>query len=271
MKTIALLSGSGFLLVGCSWFNDSNIYDGYAVDPVSTESIKYYRSFRAELSSAGLVPGECFKNPIPAAQRDNCTLARNSTASAIVLASESICLTHRKKIYGNEAAFNITAGTFTNLFAGAATAATAQTGKTILSSLALFSNAERSLVNESVYKQALVYAIDKKIVESRESKANSIYTKLESQNIDQYSIDRTLVDVYSFHNSCSFMEGLRLALQEGTQENGAHKLERLKNNLTQLGREVDVQCDDDPNAIVCKETENRFKSLSDTIKTLEAQ
>jgi hypothetical protein len=226
---------------------------------------------KSDLVGGGLISDDCFHSPILAEKKEACGAARNNTISALILASENLCLTHRKTIYGNEAAFNITAGTFTNLFAGASTAATAQTGKTILSALALFSNAERSLVNESIYKQALVNAIDKKIVERRHGKANAIHSQLESQDVNQYSVNRALSDFYTFHSSCSFMEGLRLALEEGTQESELHKLERLKNNLVQLGREVEVQCDEGRDTFVCKETEERYKSLSGLIKTLEAQ
>lgn len=211
------------------------------------------------------------KTPVAAESEAVCTEERNNAISSLALASENLCTEHRRSIYGNDASFNIITGTLTNIFAGAATVATAQTGKSILSALALFSNAERSLGNETIYKQALVSSIDKKIVELREAKAEEINTRLESHSINQYSTNSALNDFYKFHYSCSFMDGLRLALEEGSQESAARKLSRLKSNLTSISAEVEVQCDESQTSLICTETKERFKSLSNTIKILESE
>lgn len=271
MKRIFLLVFTVSFVSGCSWFSDLKQYDGYAAKPINKDVLDNYTNIKGMLVSTKLIPEDCFNSPLGTLQLTPCGAARNSGVSALVLASETLCVEHRKTIYGNEAAFNITAGTFTNLFAGASTVATAQTGKTILSALALLSNAERSLVNETIYKQMLVTSVDKKIVELRQGRAEAIYTKLESQDANAYSVNRALLDFYKFHEACSFMDGLRVALAEGTNESAAHKLERLRGNLVLVAREVEVQCKQDAASVVCKETEERFKSLSGNIKTLEAQ
>ncbi|SFW55253.1 hypothetical protein [Pseudomonas sp. NFACC04-2] len=262
------------LMTGCSWFSDLKQYDGYSIGPVNSDMLKDYTSIKSLLVDSKLIPVDCFNNPIPTTPTNlesTCTIARNDGISAMVLASENLCVAHRKTIYGNDAAFNITAGSFTNLFAGASTVATAQVGKSILSALALLSNAERSLVNESVYKQMLVTSVDKKIIELRTDKAEQLYASLEEKNISDYSVNRALLDFYNFHESCSFMDGLRVALAEGTNESNAHKLQRLKDNLKMLALESSASCVADATGIVCVEAKERYKALSGNIKTLEAQ
>ncbi|MCL9799831.1 hypothetical protein [Pseudomonas sp. AKS31] len=271
MKVLLLPMVYALLVSGCSWFNDVKQYDGYAVKSVDKDVLNNYVDIKGLLVTTELIPEQCFVSPLDSSWTDTCGAARNSGISALMLASETLCVEHRKTIYGNDAAFNITAGTFTNLFAGASTVATAQTGKTILSALALLSNAERSLVNETIYKQMLITSVDKKIVELREGKAEEIYTSLESKDANAYSVNRALLDFYRFHDSCSFMDGLRVALAEGTNESTSHKLDRLKNNLVLLAREVEVQCKGGADTVVCKETEDRFKALSGNVKTMEAQ
>ena len=271
MYKVISIAVAASLMTGCSWFSDFKQYEGYSVGPVNSEILKDYTSIKTMLVDSRLIPVECFSNPIPANLESTCTVARNDGISAMVLASENLCVAHRKTIYGNDAAFNITAGSFTNFFAGASTVATAQVGKSMLSALALLSNAERSLVNESIYKQMLVTSVDKKIVELRTGKAEQLYTNLEGKNISDYSLNRALLDFYHFHESCSFMDGLRIALAEGTNESNAHKLLRLKDNLKLLELESNTPCDADAKGIVCIEAKERYKALSGNIKTLEAQ
>ncbi|WP_136664975.1 hypothetical protein [Pseudomonas leptonychotis] len=258
-------------LSGCGMFTKKDLYSGYSNKEITSETLKPYSDIKKALINENIITAACMKNPVATGSEATCTAERNNAISSLALASENLCTEHRRSIYGNDASFNVTTGTFTNIFAGAATVATAQTGKSILSALALFSNAERSLGNETIYKQALVSSIDKKIVELRETKAEEINTKLDSQNVKQYPTSRALNDFYKFHYSCSFMDGLRLALDEGSQESDSRKLSRLKSNLTSLSAEIEVQCDEDRNALACTEAEERFKSLSGTVKALESQ
>jgi len=83
-----------------------------------------------------------------------------------------------KTILGNEAAFNIVTCTLTNGFSGAATIVAGEITKSVLSGAAFFSNAERSLVNETVYKSELVTAVTKKIRETRGTKFDKIRKNL---------------------------------------------------------------------------------------------
>lgn len=146
-----------------------------------------------------------------------CQQQRNDMLANLLIASDSMCQAHLKSIFGNDAVFNISAGTVTNLAAGWATVATAVTAKATLAAVAAFSNAERSLVNEVVYKNMLVTAVSKKIREAREQKAQNLLPGSLDRSVNDYTVNMALRDVLSYHYTCSFMYGLEKALEEGSQ------------------------------------------------------
>lgn len=226
-------------LSGCaSYFNSD-----YAVGPLDAKSMDGYKALTNALqappaSGDAVVPKACFAANLTPATVPECTAARNQAMAALVMASETMCVDHRRTLYGNEAAWNIGLGTMTNLFAGAASVVSSIHGKSILAALALFSNSERSLINETVYKQMLVTAVDKKIVESREVKGRAFYDALKAP-IDRYSMHEALRDLTAFHASCSFMTGLQKALDEGTQGGDAQKRLRWKAELASVETQMD--------------------------------
>jgi hypothetical protein len=167
-----------------------------------------------------------------------CTVQRNQAVAALVISSETLCLAHRRSMYGNDAASNITFGTLTNVFAAAASTVTNEKYRPIYAALALFSNSERSLINETVYKQMLVTAVDKKLMEIRDSKMQGIYRALEKP-INEYGMNQALSDVTRLHTSCSFMDGLQKALEEGTQNQIPQKILRLRETLRTLNNELE--------------------------------
>lgn len=229
-------------LTGCSFIKriTEDPYKHYAItDLANDKSPSAYQELVAQLQkdSVQILPEKCFAIPVAHTDVAECGKRRNTAISALIVNSEKLCVDHRKSIYGNEALVNITAGSFTNLFSGLATAVPEASLKTTFSALSLFSNAERSLVNETVYKTALVTAVDAKIVQHRNELAHGLYEKF-NQDITKYSADQAIHDIMVFHYSCSFMDGLRLALEEGTQERPKQKIIRLKENLRQINNEI---------------------------------
>jgi hypothetical protein len=218
----------------------SVLYGGYSIKPVNADTVTPYVQLTDALKStkngAALVDASCFATTFPSngLTADTCTSQRNQAIAALIIGSDNACMAHRRSMYGNEAAWNIALGTFTNLFAGAASVISAERSKSILAALALFTNSERSLVNETVYKQMLVTAVDKKIVEARDTKTLALYSAMKQNNIAAYSVHEALRDVLSLHNSCSFIDGLEKALREGTQDMSAVKIVRLRTNLQSL-------------------------------------
>ncbi|MFM5393161.1 hypothetical protein ACEUAB_03235 [Aeromonas veronii] len=231
---------------GCSLVDKGT--EGYAIDPLKPAGSGFSDSAMALCQATATTPVGATNN----VEGGNYSTAlcgtpekRNAAISRLMIASEEQCLVHRRHIYGNEAVANGTLGTFTNIFAGAAAVVTPETTKSILAALALFTNSERSLLNETVYKQMLVTAVDKKIVEQRQAKAEKIVAKMQ-KSVTDYSFEQATFDVMDFHSSCSFMEGLRLALEEGT--NGAEykkitEQQRLRADIAQVNQ--DIRTNDD--------------------------
>lgn len=242
MFILRLLSiAAATALCGCAALRDAS-YTGYAVAPLNEDALSAYGALVKALqtasgSDAPLVDKACFGTAFTSPSGEQCRAARNQAMAALVMGSETMCVNHRRSIYGNEASANIALGTMTNLFAGAASVVTSVHGKSVLAALALFSNSERSLVNETVYKQMLVTAVDRKIVELRELKGQALYSSLKLP-ITDYSMHEALRDLTAFHVSCSFMTGLEKALDEGTQGGEAQKRIRLQAQLASVATQM---------------------------------
>lgn len=261
------------LLSGCSTV-DQWMYQGYAIAPLNANALDGYNAMVHSLTNpvdgTPLVDKSCFG--VPSDSGNSCRAARDQAVSALVIGSEELCLRHRQSIYGRDAGWNIATGTLTSLFAGAAAVVDSERRKSILSALALFTNAERSLVNETVYKQMIVPSVDKKIVEIRESKLTIIYDGLKKP-ISEYGMHQALRDVVAYHQSCSFMTGLQKALDEGTQGTNSQKILRLRANMASVTAEMDglKNATDDASKTRLAHLKERLAALSDALKTLETQ
>ncbi|WP_436191969.1 hypothetical protein [Pseudorhodoferax sp. LjRoot39] len=262
------------LTAGCA----NTVYRGYSAAPISGDLLKPYTSLVEVLKGSsdepGLVAAECFSDPA-AGRQEACKQQRNSVIAALVIGSEDACVAHRKSIYGNDAGYNIALGTATNLFAGAASVIAHAHTKSVFSALALLSNSERSLVNETVYKTMLVTAVDKKILEVRDAKATALHQNL-GKSLREYGMNDALRDWVSFHSSCSFMVGLQKALDEGIQTGNAQKALRLNATFRALTAERATVCAVPAPAPAasappspCAMLDERLRSVSDELKTLE--
>lgn len=270
VRMSAALPALCMLLAGC----ESNpLYQGYSADALTLNH--YEDNLVTKLVTApkgggeALITKPCFSRTADEA----CTIQRNQMVSALVIASEYECLEHRRSIYGRDAAWNITLGTMTNLFAGAASVVTYQKHRPIFAALALFSNSERSLVNETVYKQMLITAVDKKIMELREQKMVAIHASLKLP-MSGYSASEALRDVVLFHSTCSFMTGLQKALEEGTQTSDEaraakareSRIARLNATLTTLDLEYKNKSDPDRSSPAGLKLVERINAVADALE-----
>lgn len=259
------------LLAGC----ESNpLYQGYSVDAL--KSTHYEDNLVTELvkvreNGKPLIAETCFSQPAD----PTCTSQRNRMVSTLVIASEYECLEHRRSIYGRDAAWNIGLGTLTNVFAGAASVVTYQKHRPIFAALALFSNSERSLVNETVYKQMLITAVDKKIMELREQKMVALHASLKLPMSD-YSASEALRDVVLFHSTCSFMTGLQKALDEGTQTPDAadraarlrtRRIAELTETVRMLSLEYNSKSDAEQKTVGGVKLKDRLEAVADLLKS----
>jgi hypothetical protein len=213
-------------------------YRDYGVAPLKP-SDSSLSEIKEELKSTFL---ECNSdNKCKQSELPNNKPQRNAATAGLIIVSDELCQEHVRSIFGNEAAYNLTFGTLTNLFAGAATVAASKGAKTLFSSIALFSNAERSLVNETVYKTMLVTTVTKKIKEGRTEKRIAILQRMRNDDIEQYTLNESISDVMDYHNTCSFMYGLERALEEGTENGAVRKKLVLQREVQNLVNEYDVR------------------------------
>ena len=261
------------VLAGCTAIEEK-IYSGYAAPPLDKESLAPYAELIDALQNGkpALVPAACFSVPVGSADKQTCKTARNQAVATLAIASSSLCVKHRQTIYGRDAGVNITLGSLTNLFAGAAAVASSESAKTLYAALALFANSERSLVNETIYKQMIVTSVDQKIAETMDTKGAALRQSM-AKDIDEFGMHEALQDVVALHTSCSFMTGLRLALAEGTRGSNARKIMTLRQTLSQLGGDVAFAClkksASDPDGFQCTQAKQRYESVTATLKTLE--
>lgn len=276
MKGFILCCGISMVLVGCSAYDatvehvadsDFRMYTAKPLYEVKNDKDKNKNKevlkpsflnvvLKTDNSTSSLIDKECFTPETNAGGK--CKQERNIAISTLMLTSEEICLKHRRNMYGNEAGSNLFLGSFTNLFSGVATVILPATSKSIFSALALFTNAERSLVNESIYKKMLVTAIDDKTVTKRDELALNISTKMK-EPIEEYSVAQAMYDVSAFHSKCSFMEGLRFALDEGSGNENARRADALKIEISETELKIKLMGED---SLLKERRENLYSQLN---------
>ena len=269
MRTVSTLL-SLILVSGCA---NNPLYRGYAARPLAQSLVAggSYMNLVSELQRVdanygALLPASCFAAEL-GNEKANCRTRRNHAISALVIGSGELCMDHRRSMYGNDAMWNIAFGTLTNLFAGAASVVTKEKFRPVLAALALFSNSERSLINETVYKQMLVTSVDKKILEMREARMAVIHESLKA-DIEVYTAPEALRDVVALHSTCSFIDGLQKALEEGTQDTSAKKILRLRESLRALTNQYKA-LDPTKDKVQLAGLEARIDALTQALKVEE--
>lgn len=229
------------MLSGCSLLPQKDMYADYSVKPlVYNEGSAGNKLIAAIIKKSAadtesLVDLKCLNYPVVAGDTVTCQQQRNIAIMALLTASDNMCQEHVKSIFGNDASFNIITGTVTNIASGAAALAGGEAAKSAFASVAFLSNAERSLVNETVYKNMLVTAVTKKISEARTNTKASISAKF-SADINTYPMLSSVNDILGYHETCAFMYGLQKALDEGVQPN----LETKKVKLEQDKHDLEI-------------------------------
>jgi hypothetical protein len=269
------------LLSGCSTYDPvhKSTYEGYSIQTPGSGTLEPYSALRSLLikkdsehpsgSSDGLIEAKCFAPNVGDAS-DACLLERNEAIAALMIGSEAQCLEHRRSIYGNDAGYNVTLGTAAGLFAGAASVLTKTHPyqSSILGALSAFSISERALVNETIYKTMIVSAVDKKILDLRDTKAQAIKAKFNS-SLSNWPVNQALADWVDFHSSCSFITGLQLALAEGTQGADLQRMAKLKANFDNVSSQYTLnKCASAADNVVCQSLADQLSAVSEALKQL---
>ncbi len=236
-----LLLVSILTITGCA-----GLYKDYGVSPIEIDQISTAQKLQSAITKTDdndknlnhVVSAACFNIPVGPTEADKCKQQRNAAVATLLNASDDMCQAHLKTIFGNDAAFNIITGSITNLAAGWATFTNGLAAKSTLSAVAAFSNAERSLVNETVYKNLLVTAVTTKIRQARDDKAAALIPANLNKEIADYSMLAATRDVITYHYTCSFMFGLEKALNEGIQPTLDSRKSRLELDRQMLESQI---------------------------------
>lgn len=281
MKHIGLAIFSCLSLSAC--VPDSYFYRGYSSPNIDTsitvpadtimQVLLHPTADEINTGRGPIITTQCANAGTAVNDPAHCRAQRNDAIYTLMTGSEQVCLAHRRSIYGRDASFNIATGTLTSLFAGIATVVTPTITKSIFSALAMFSNSERSLVNEVVYKQILVPAVDSKIQQTRDTKARAIAQHLKDDDLTTYPLSRAINDFMDYHNSCSFMEGLRLALADGVQNSTDTKINTLNNRMLLNNAQMNIYCPgkQETDKQMCDSLKARNTAITNELKTLEVQ
>ncbi|MBF0186234.1 MAG: hypothetical protein HQM06_17840, partial [Magnetococcales bacterium] len=249
--TCILLTG---MLSGCEGIRKANLemkeylYGDYSprkIEEANYDPNKLIRdALKKDLKTNGSSNDYCFKPPAQSEQKDwayTCKPHRKTIAYIMLQASNDLCEAHLRTIYGNDAAYNLFFGSLTNILAGSATIVGGAQTKSILAGLAALSSAERSLINETVYRSIVVPNVVKKINQTRKQEVSNLIAGLDSKTIELEPMDKTISDIVEIHSHCSFMHGLQLAFEEGAQDGAALKLAKLEQQRTLLLAQLDAR------------------------------
>lgn len=277
-KTILIVVILGLCGCGAMGSLHDKAVSGYAVQPLTAESIEPSRQLINAIKTGGdgfePVSAICFSTVVPTANVAECTQARNQMVSGLMAGSNAICEKHKTYIYGNDAISNITFGTLTSLFSGASAVANPESTKTVLAALALFSNSERSLVNETVYKQMLVTQIGAKVDQLRTSAKSEIDLSLKS-DINAFGMNQAINGIVNYHSQCSFMNALQAAVSDGAAPSQKVKVSEMKAKLAALAVEIRTIPISERGAGQLRQFEydalnSRYSALSKKIEALES-
>lgn len=152
-------------------------------------------------------------------------------ADSYETASDKICTVHLSKIFGNRAVTNATLGIVAS-GTGIAGSLVTGTAANALSGSAGFITADRSILNEEIYRNYVAEAIIKEIIDNRKTLKANIYADIEKGAASTSPItgpQGVLQRVLEYHNACSFYAGLTSLL--GKAGVSGQKASDVKKNL----------------------------------------
>lgn len=162
--------------------------------------------------------------------KDNKAMLREC-AAYLEVASDKICTVHLSKIFGNRAVTNATLGIVAS-GAGIAGGLVSGTAANALSGSSGFLTADRSILNEEIYRNYVAEAIIKEIIDNRNNLKNSILADIVAGPDSASAIlgpQELLQRVLEYHNNCSFYAGLTSLI--GKAGNSGQRASDVKKNL----------------------------------------
>lgn len=156
--------------------------------------------------------------------------ARNQLQSAIIRLSQDTTSLHLAGLKSTEANVNLVLGmTAIGLSAGAAAAPGAAQG---LSAGAAFAGGSRALINEQVYRNALIETTIRLIDVSRAEKLLEIQRK-QTLSVSDYNVEAAITDAVEYHERGSFFHGLSL-LRAEAEKSAQQRQDKTDTKMEQM-------------------------------------
>jgi len=212
------------LLSGCNYYTVKPVFN--TPEMTDKQPNDFYIKGKNIINNTGTT----FKTELKEAKNDK--EKRNRLLSQIILLSDTVCAQHKGNILANSAKLNVGLGTLTTIFTSLGATLKGESTKSALSAAASITNSTKSLVNEEVYYNTFAIAIVKAIDMARETKRSAIYSNMK-EDTSKYGVIRGISDINEYHNSCSFMNGLKLVSEsidkrKPTKDQLKQKMEELK-------------------------------------------
>lgn len=153
---------------------------------------------------------------------------RNRLEAVLLRQADTVCEREKGMIFANESAVNTVFDFLASGLSTASTIAGGEQAKSILSGLAGLSTAGKSHVTANVYKNQIVPAITNIIDSERKRILTEIISK-RGEEVSAYPADEMIRQANSYHQACSFQNGLQVLLKASVNKAGNDAIIRSMN------------------------------------------
>ena len=193
---------------------------------------------RSAYAAAAMPQGSAYKTASgPQTQMLNARYARNRLASILLKQSDDVCTTEMGRLVSREAMVNTSLSFLTSALAAAGGIVTGQTAHRILSGGAGLSNATRENFDANVYRNVMSSAVAKAIEKERTKQRTDIVSQFTKDTLD-YPVDRMVMEVNEYHQTCSFYRGLGLVLEAVSRDENSNEFTRLSGEIASVKEDI---------------------------------
>jgi hypothetical protein len=166
---------------------------------------------------------------------------RNRLEAVLLRQADSICELEKGQIFANEAMINSALDFISTSLSTTSTIVGGEQAKSILAGLAGISTATRSNITANVYKNQIVPAITN-VMDAERKRILTEMAARHTEKVTIYPADEMIRLANSYHQACSFQNGIQLLLKASINKAGSdaiikainlrNGIENLKGNLT---------------------------------------
>jgi hypothetical protein len=152
--------------------------------------------------------------------------------------SDDVCTVELGRMVSDEAMVNTGLSFGTSALSTAATVVTGKLTKSILAGGSSLFNATRENFDSQVYRNVMSTAIATAIEKERAKDRAAILGHFEDSSV-KYPVDRMVMDVNEYHQTCSFYHGLTLVLTAVSKDQNTTQFASLSAEISSVKQERD--------------------------------